>query len=243
MGLSLKKIGKTISNAVKDPGEVLKKAAVVVEGTAVGFATTGNPLGAIAGGTSAAIKASKTHEAPALNLRTAYQTGFLAMGSAVAAQGAASLISKAPSAVSSLKSSGGLLGKATTALKSTGSALAKAKSGGSLLSSVTGLFKKGTAESATPDTEATADAPAPTAPSLAGNAMSQVNGMLDKFTGKLKKGMNKNLEAIGVNTGDAAPAAPNPLVSQMGMAGDISSMFIPALIIGGIFLLTGRKGK
>lgn len=83
MGLSFKKIGKTLTKAVKNPGNVLKKAVVVATGTVTG-ALTGGPLGAAAGAAAGVVKASKTGKAPALNLRTGYQTAAAGAGAGLA---------------------------------------------------------------------------------------------------------------------------------------------------------------
>lgn len=64
MGLSFKKIGKTIKNTVRNPLDAVQKVAKIQLGTAVGVITgfaTGGPAGAIVGGTGAAIKSIDTN--------------------------------------------------------------------------------------------------------------------------------------------------------------------------------------
>lgn len=116
MGFSLKKVTHAVTAAVKNPGNALKKVAVVAGGAAAGFAT-GGPAGAAAGAVTGAIKASKHGKAPALNLRTAYQTGI----AGAAAGLVAGVASKA------ITSQGGIKALATKGL---GKAVAFGKSGG-----------------------------------------------------------------------------------------------------------------
>lgn len=123
MGLSFKKIGKTITNTIKKPGNALKKVAVAATGAVTGFAT-GGPAGLVAGAVTGTIKASKTGKAPALNLRTGYQT-VIAGGAAGFAAGAVT---------NAIKSGGGV--KALT-----GKALGFAKRGG-LATMLPGAIKK-----------------------------------------------------------------------------------------------------
>jgi hypothetical protein len=116
MGFSLKKIGKTVTNTIKNPGNALKKVAVTAGGAAAGF-VTGGPAGAAAGAVTGAIKASKHGKAPALNLRTAYQTAI--------AGGAAGLVTGIAS--KAITSQGGIKALAGKGL---GKAVAFGKSGG-----------------------------------------------------------------------------------------------------------------
>lgn len=116
MGFSLKKIGKTVTNTIKNPGNALKKVAVTAAGAGAGF-LTGGPAGAVAGGVTGAIKASKHGKAPALNLRTAYQTAI--------AGGAAGLVTGMAS--KAITGQGGIRALATKGL---GKAVAFGKSGG-----------------------------------------------------------------------------------------------------------------
>lgn len=241
MGFSLKKVTSAVKAAVSNPGNALKKVAVVAEGVAVGGLTTGNPLGAVAGGVGAAVKASKTGKAPALNLRTAYQTAFVGAGSALAANAA---VGVAKSAVGIAKT-GGLVGKAKTMI----SAVGQAKGGSSLLSGISGFFGKSGASD-------TADAiDGAVSPSVTGNSAGDflqagISGIGAKSKDALRGALSKygskaglsvdSLESGEVPDGMATPASVSAGISSLG-AGPIAIIVVVLLAV--FVLFTGKKKK
>lgn len=116
MGFSLKKVTKTIKNAVKKPGNVIKKSIAVAEGAAAGFAT-GGVYGMAAGAATTAVSVSKHGKGPAVTLRSALNyggkgavagaiTGVVQYG--IGAMGGPGAITKS---VTNLGKSGGITGK------------------------------------------------------------------------------------------------------------------------------------
>jgi len=134
MGLSFKKIGKTLTKTVKNPGNVLKKAVVVATGTVTG-ALAGGPLGAAAGAAAGVVKASKTGKAPALNLRTGYQTAIAGAAAGLVTGSAAKGLAKA----GGIK---GLTGKAVGFVKQGGLAKNAAKWGATVAKGFTAFKAK-----------------------------------------------------------------------------------------------------
>lgn len=136
MGFSLKKIGKTVSNAVKKPGDVFKKAAAVATGAGAGF-LTGGPAGALGAAAHAAVQVSKTGKGPAITFKTGLnRVGQGAVAGAVTGIAARTLPGALRSA-GSLGKSGGLISKGGGLLKSAGTLLK-----GGVVGQLGGLFNK-----------------------------------------------------------------------------------------------------
>lgn len=146
MGLSLKKITKTVKNVVTKPAETLKKATNVAVAGVTGFAA-GGPAGAVVAAGRQAVRESQTGKATALNLRSVGQSAVTGLAAGMVAKPVAAGLQKAGGLPGALKGglskvvaagkSGGLAGNLGGVGKSLAGLAAKAGP------AVAGLLKKG----------------------------------------------------------------------------------------------------
>lgn len=228
MGFSIKSISNTVKKAVSKPGNVLKKAAVVATSAGAGF-VAGGPAGAAAGAVAGAVKASKTGKAPALNLRTGYQTVAVGAASGLVAGVAAKGVASA--------AKGGVM----NTIKGIGSSVVKyGKSGGvstTLLSAGKTFFSKGGSTTEPAESSPTAEDSGTFGGGFSAAVERGVGGLLEKGKKALAtpagqeilKSVKGKVRQAGILGQDQGEAPPNPL-TQAGMFGALP-VWVPALLL------------